>query len=535
MTDPDFALLNGKILTGDPTCPQTESFASFRGNIIAVGSNEDIRYICGKGTDIFDAERRLVIPGFTDGHVHFVQGGLSLLNSDLSGIRSRAEFINRIREDDKRLPQGEWLTGSGWDNTLWEDETLPDRFLLDSAVSDRPVYLVRQDMHMAVVNSRVLDLANTSESTPDPGGGTIDRDPKTGIPTGIIRDSAILLVDKILPEPDAETCRRAIETACRKCRKLGITGVHDITLASHISHLEKAAGHDWFTVRMLLRPPLGEWEKYRSFNHHSRVIKIGGFKAFSDGSLGSGTALFYDPYSDDPSTSGLAHEDLFPPENDDFSRGKLYNHAQAADAEGYNLSVHAIGDRANATVLDIFERIERTNGKRDRRWRIEHAQHLHPDDIRRFGNLGVIASMQPYHCIDDARWCERRIGEERCRSSYPFKSLLESGVRLVFGSDWTVAPLNPLPGIDAAVNRVPVGKDRPWYPEQRISISEALSAYTVNPAHASFDEDSQGTLSPGNFADCAVLSENLFEIPEEEIKNVRVVATIFDGKVVYYN
>ncbi len=537
MIKADFALINGTVWTGDKATPMIEAFAAYRGTIIATGSTENIRQLCSSDTDMYDAEKRFVAPGFIDSHAHFVLGGLSLLQGKISHLSSRDEFENTIRDYEKNLPAEHWLTGTGWDNTVWQNDSLPDRAQLDRAAPGRPVYLVRQDMHMAVVNSRALELAGIDNVTPDPDGGRIDRDPVTGECTGILRDAAMLLVFDILPQQDAETYRTAIETACQECRKNGITGLHDITLPVHIPHLQNSAEQDWFTLRMILHPPLKQWKEviknYASLYSNNSLLRIGGFKAFSDGSLGSSTALFLYPYSDNPSSCGIPHEEMLPAPDDDLSRGALYRDAKIADSEGYNLFIHAIGDRANRTVLDVFEHITQDNKKRDRRWRIEHAQHIHPDDFQRFRDLDVIASVQPYHCIDDARFCEHRIGTERCKNSFAFKSLLDYGVRLVFGSDWTVAPLNPLLGIDAAVNRIPLGERRSWYPEQRITLEEALKAYTVNPAYSAYNENTQGSISSGKTADCVVLSENLFAIPPEYIKNVRVISTIFNSKIVY--
>lgn len=530
MKNADFALINSRIWTGDSTQPTAEAFAAKDGKILAVGATVEVRELCSKNTTLFDAEGKLVIPGFIDGHVHFVMGGSSLIETDLTNINSRELFVNIISRQSRELPPGSWLTGIGWDNSRWAPQDLPHRSWVDTSANDRPIYVIRQDMHMAFANSRALELADINLSTANPDGGIIDRDPVTGQATGIVRDAAMRIVENVIPEPDDGDYSRAIEAACRECGKLGVTGVHDITAMEHIRHLEKASHEDWFRLRFLMRPPLREWETVQEYdqlhNGDPALFRTGGLKAFADGSLGSSTALFLEPYSDNPDSYGVPNDGMFP-------EGNMFRLARDADEAGFHLSIHAIGDKANRQVIETFEKIREVNGKRDRRWRIEHAQHIKPDDFARFAQLKIIASMQPYHCVDDARWCESRIGKERCPTSYAWKTFADLKVPLVFGSDWTVAPLDPLTGIDAAVNRIPVGAHKSWHPEQKISVEEALKAYTINPAYAAFEESIKGTLSPGKFADCVVLSDNLLEIPSENIKDVKVEATIFNGKVVY--
>ena len=530
MNKADFALINGNLRTGEKDTPYAEAIAVYRGKIVFVGSTEEVRTQCDKNTIVFDAENKLVLPGFIDGHVHFLMGGFSLIETDLTGTSSRGEFLNKIKEQHANLTPDAWLTGIGWDHSRWSPTELPQKSWLDSEIPDRPVYVIRQDMHMAFANSRALKLAGIDSSTPDPDGGVIDRDPSNNLPTGILRDAAMRLIENVIPEPDNASYRRAIEKACFECSRFGITGVHDITAMKHIPHLEKASKSDLFTVRMFSRPPLREWKKIQkisqSLKSDPELFRIGGLKAFTDGSLGSSTALFIDPYTDDPDEYGVPNDIMFP-------EGNLLRLALEADKQGFNLSIHAIGDMANRQVLAIYRQIEKKNGKRDRRWRVEHAQHVQKEDFVRFRDLDVISSMQPYHCIDDARWCEIRIGKERCETSYAIKTFADLEVALVFGSDWTVAPLDPLTGIDAAVNRIPVGGKKSWHPEQRISVEEAVKAYTTNPAYAAFEETGKGSIAPGKLADFVVLSDNIFEIAPEEIKNAGVEATIFGGKVVY--
>ncbi|MFC1561801.1 amidohydrolase [candidate division KSB1 bacterium] len=530
MKSADLIVLNGKIWTGVPAKPWAEAFASSGSVITHVGTTEEIRALQAAVTTVFDAERRLVTPGFTDSHLHFMIGGLALLEADLHGVTDRQHFETVIEQKHRELPASEWMLGRGWDNSRWPDSEFPDRTWIDRVCPDRPVYLVRQDMHMALANGLALEKAGISRNTPDPDGGRIDRIEKTGEPSGILREAAMRLAEDVIPPYNKALLQRAIDAGCAKARKTGITSVHDITKLDDIEAIAAASEHESFTLHYRSFPPIRFREQIedmqKSLVTDGNKFRIAGLKAFTDGSLGSRTALFFEPYTDAPGEYGLPNDIMFP-------EGNLLRVATAADRAGFQLIIHAIGDRANAELLDMYEEIHKVNGDRDRRWRIEHAQHIRFEDVRRFKNLGVTSSMQPHHCVDDARWAETRIGAERCGAAYAFRTFLDSGTAVVFGSDWTVAPLNPLLGISAAVNRIPLGGTEPWHPEQRITVEDALRAYTVTPAWSVFDENVCGTIEPGKHADCVILSDNIFEIPTEEIPKTSVAGTVFGGKVVY--
>jgi len=530
MERPDFILINGTIWTGDPAAPRAEAFAARNGVIMAAGSTDEIRRLAAPETGLFDAGKQFVIPGFTDSHTHFVIGGLSLFEVDLNAARDRDSFQAIIRRHDSRLPPGEWMCGGGWDQSRWTPPELPGRQWVDGVCPDRPAYFIRQDMHMALAGGRALERAGIDKRTPDPDGGRIDRDPQTGEPTGILRDAAMRLVERVIPKHDEKAYLRAVEAACGVARSRGVTSVHDVSGMEHLEFLDRAAQEEYFTLRLRSFPPLRFWKSVSEIRGQlaadAKKFRICGVKAFTDGSLGSRTALFFEPYADAPDAYGLPNDIMFP-------EGNLLRLVLDADKAGLQTIIHAIGDKANAQLLDIYRQVCEINGSRDRRWRIEHAQHVRDEDIPRFRELGVIASMQPYHCIDDARWIETRIGAERCRNAYAFKSFLDAGVPMVFGSDWTVAPMDPVKGIAAAVNRIPVGGAEPWRPEQRIPVEEALKGYTVNPPWSVFEERFAGSLSPGRAADCAVLSRNLLEMPPGTIPETAVAATIFNGRVVF--
>ncbi len=505
-----------------------------------MGKNEDVLLMRGPDTQIFDANGHFVVPGFTDSHVHFLLGGLSLLEVDLQEVTGRNDFEAEMLKNHSALPEGSWMRGGLWDNSKWDTPELPDRTWMDNVCPERPVYLMRQDLHMGLANGKALEIAGINRDTPDPDGGRIDRDPVTGEPSGILRDAAMRLVEETIPEYDSSVLIQAVRAACAEASKNGITGVHDMPAFDDVNLLSKISGEEYFNLRYRAFPPIRFWKEVLEIQKEQRDsetsgtplnlsrFRVAGVKAFTDGSLGSRTALFFESYSDAPGEYGLPNDIMFP-------EGNLLRLAGEADAVGLQMVIHAIGDRANSDLLDMYDVIIKKNGKRDRRWRIEHAQHVRKKDFNRFRELEVIASVQPFHCVDDARWAEKRIGSERCRTSFAFRSFLDKNVPVVFGTDWTVAPLNPIYGIDAAVNRVPAREDSPWYPEQRLSVEEALKAYTVTPHYSVFDENLHGAIAPGKAADCAVLSADLLNIPPEEIKNTTVLCTIFNGKIVYRN
>jgi len=527
----DLVLVSAKIWTGDRARPEATAMAVRGGRVVAVGGDEEVRAWRGAKTVVLDAKGRRVVPGFIDCHTHMSMGGVNLLAVDLRHTKDPADFTRKLAEFAKTRPAGAWLTDGAWDHQVWANPVLPTRAMLDPATGDRPACLSRTDGHMMVCSSIALKLARISRDTPDPPGGVVVRD-SAGDPTGVLKDAAMDLIASARPPRTEAEVEEALSTAVRHAAENGVTSVQDLPGdARDLDAWEKLRAGGKLTVRVSYRPSLSEWEKARDRRaamKDDEWLSIGGVKGYMDGSLGSGTALFFRPYADDPKTSGVYAAEAIPLE-------KLEGRVAAADAAGLAVEVHAIGDRANAEILDIYERVAKKNGPKDRRFRVEHAQHLRAEDVPRFAKLGVIASMQPYHAIDDGRWAEKRIGVERCRTTYAFRSLLDSGATVAFGSDWDVAPLSALAGIDAAVNRRTLDGKHPqgWFPEQKISVEEALRAYTANAAFAGFEEKEKGTLAPGKLADFVVLSRDPLTIPVRELDGVRVDRTVVGGRTIY--
>jgi predicted amidohydrolase YtcJ len=478
------------------------------------------------------------VPGFHDSHIHLLGSGQRLGEVALKDARDEAEFGKRLREFDRKLPKGRWLLGGEWDHDRTFGGKLPTAELLDKYVPDRPVFLRRYDGHMAVVNARVLKLAGITDRTPDPSGGVIYRKPDSKEPTGLLRDNAMDLVTErgLIPPPTEAEIIEAVRAALAEARQVGVTSAQDMDGSGRATRrglfrlYQRLARRGQLTLRVELYWPLAEWENLAKVGLNQGFgddwIRIGGLKGFVDGSLGSSTARMFAPFVNEPGSTGVFVTPLT----------KLHEYIRGADKAGLAVAVHAIGDRANAELLDVFAAVTRENGPRDRRFRIEHAQHLRPKDYRRFHHLSVIASMQPYHAIDDGRWAEGRIGRKRCASSYAFRSLLDAKARLAFGSDWSVAPLSPLLGIDAAVNRRTLDGKHPrgWFPEQRITVAEAIDAYTLTAAYAAFQEKNKGSLEPGKLADLVVLSRDILDgTQRDHIAQTEVLLTMVGGRVVY--
>jgi predicted amidohydrolase YtcJ len=464
-----------------------------------------------------------------DGHTHFIFGGLQLASVDLRDADSPAEFISRIKQFAAKLRPGEWMTGGDWDHERWPGTPLPERGWIDSVTPNNPVFVSRLDGHMALANSAALRLARMSRTTRDIPGGTIVRD-RTGEPTGVLKDEAQGPVLSVIPVPSASQSDSAINRALAWAASKGVTGVSDVSVPwFEVAALKRAKAKGALTTRISVYVPLGDWRRMadtvRANGPGDAWLRVAGVKGYVDGSLGSTTALFYEPYNDAPATSGL----MVTPED------SLRRWIGGADSAGLQVVVHAIGERANGLLLDIYDSVATTHGPRDRRFRIEHAQHLRRQDIDRIARTGVIASMQPYHAVDDGRWAEKRIGPERIRTTYAFRSLLDRGARLAFGSDWTVAPLDPLLGIYAAVTRRTLDGKHPggWVPQEKITVEEALRAYTAGNAYGVFAEKTRGKLVPGYLADLVLLDQDLTAIPPEAIERARVVTTIVGGRVVY--
>jgi len=528
----DLVLLNGTVWTVNPSQPWAEAVAVKGDRILDVGSSHSIRKLASVRTEIIDLKGDLVLPGFIDSHTHFLDGGFSLLSIRLREAESREAFIARIRDKAKELERGEWILNGNWDHQSFSPPELPHRDWIDAVTPHNPVFVNRLDGHMALANSLALKIAGVSKDTPSPDGGEILKDPETGEPTGILKDAALELVAKHIPEPSPGAKLRAAEVALRHAAECGVTSVHDMASAENFEVYQELLRNNKLTARLYVYIPITEVEVYSRLRlktpFGNDFLKIGGLKGFVDGSLGSSTALFFEPYADDPDVTGLFHSQMFP-------EGIMEQRIMEADRAGLQVAIHAIGDKANHTILDIMEKVIAGNGERDRRWRVEHAQHLLPEDIERFARLGIIASVQPYHAIDDGRWAESKIGRERCRATYAFQSLLEGGTVLACGSDWTVAPLDPLSGIYAAVTRRTLDGKHPegWFPEQKISLEEAIKGYTLNGAFAEFSEESKGSIEAGKLADLVVLTRNIFAVSPEEIVDAKAKMTIFNGEIVY--
>lgn len=529
---PTLIIFNARIHTMDPARPVAEAVAVYGNRICAIGSSKEIKALSGGQTRIIDAHEQLVLPGFNDAHVHFLSGGFQLASVDLRSASSPEEFANRIRLFAEKLPPGRWVTGGDWDHERWPSAPLPTKELIDRYTPNTPVFVNRLDGHMSLANSLALKLAGVSRESKDPPGGLIVRDPKTGEPTGVLKDAAMSFVWKVVPESSFEEKLSAARAATDHAARYGVTSVQDMSAGNDLGVYQTILERGELKTRVYAVSPLPSWERLARIGVRARfgsdMLRIGGLKGFADGSLGSTTAFFYEPYNDAPDTHGLAGDEMFP-------EGKMFERVRSADRAGLQVMIHAIGDRANDSILSIYEQVIHDNGERDRRFRIEHAQHLRRQDIARFAKDQVIASMQPYHSIDDGRWAEKRIGHERAKTTYAFRTLLDAGAVLAFGTDWTVAPLDPLLTIYAAVTRRTLDGRNPqgWIPEQKISVAEAVRAYTVGSAYAEFSEKEKGTISLGKLADLVIIDADLFQINPNEIEKARVVMTIMDGRIVY--
>jgi predicted amidohydrolase YtcJ len=523
---------NAKIWTVDDGHPQAEALAVWRDRVVAVGTNSEVNGWRGPFTKVYDAHGALLLPGFNDAHVHFVDGGDHLKQVQLKDAKSQQEFARRLAERAALTAKGDWVTGGDWDEQQWTPANLPTKELIDADTPETPVWVNRYDGHESLANSVLLKMAGITAQTPDPPGGEIVHDAQ-GNPTGVLRDAAQGLVDKITPPMTREHRMRALRQALEHAASLGVTSVQDMNPSyEDVAAYVELAEQGRLTARIYAAPLETTWKDQakiglrRGFG--SQYLRLGAVKGYADGSLGSETAYFFDPFTDAPQTRGLLSDEMHPPE-------AMEQRLQGADAAGLQLCIHAIGDQAISMTLDIFEQIEKANGRRDRRWRIEHSQHMVEKDFARYAHLGVIASVQPYHAIDDGRWAEKRIGPDRVKRTYAFRSFLDHGVRLAFGTDWSVAPLNPMWSIYAAVTRATLDGKTPngWVPDQKLTVAEAVEAYTMGSAYAEFQENEKGSITPGKLADFVVLSDDIFKIAPAAIKDVKVKATFVGGKAVY--
>lgn len=529
------AFVNGKVFTVNANQPFAEAVIIEDNKIVFVGSNKDAENMIDSSTEVIDLENKSMLPGFIDSHLHFTSGGYYLLGINLRPAKSKEEFAQllsdyvTLREKNPKL-KDKWITGGRWDHESWDLKEVPTKELIDEFSKNTPIFVSRIDGHMGLANSKALEIAGITKDTPNPDGGLIMKDPVTGEPTGILKDNAMDLITYIIPKKSLEENIIATMRALDEAKKLGITSIHDMTQPGQLEAYNKIKNDYNLTCRIYSIWPINFYKDLVNENIKSGsgdiYIRRGGLKGYADGSLGAKTAWFYGTYAND-TTHGLAMDVIL--------NGELKEWTFDADKKNLQICVHAIGDKANNYMLNLYKNIKSENPSRDRRFRIEHAQHLIPGDIKRFAEIGVIASVQPYHAIDDGVWAENRIGPERIHFTHVYKSLLEKKVTVVFGTDWPVAPLNPLLGIYAAVTRRTVdGKNSDgWIPEQKISVEDAIKCYTLNGAYASFEEDIKGSIEVGKLADLVVLSDDILTIDPVKIKDAKVEMTVFDGKVIY--
>lgn len=528
----DLVITNAKIWTGDKSSPNAAGVAVLGDRIVAVGSNADVESWRGSRTKIIDAGGELLLPGFNDAHVHFVGGGMDLDGIELKDVTSAQEFAKRIGERAKITAKDQWILGGEWDETKWNPPSTPTADLIDAVTPNNPVFVSRYDGHMALANSVALRLAGVTAKTPDPPGGTIVRNAK-GNPTGALKDAAMDYVFKVIPPLSHEQRLKTVKKALAHAASLGVTSFQNMSeefanIAAYAELLERGE----LTARVYAAPDIPNVaDETRIGIRHAfggPFLRIGALKAYADGSVGSRTAYFFEPFLDDSKNRGLLAEGMQP-------ISLMRDRFLSADAAGLQICTHAIGDQGISIILDLYEEIEKQHGPADRRLRIEHAQHMAAKDFERFAKLNVIASMQPYHAIDDGRFVERYIGRDRSSRTYAFRTFLDHGVRLAFGTDWPVAPLNPMLGIYAAVTRETLDGKNPqgWFPEQKLTVAESVEAYTMGSAYAEFQDKEKGSITVGKLADMVLLSDDIFSIEKDKIRDVKVLKTFVGGKLVW--
>ena len=525
----DLVVTNANVRTMNGAQKQATSIAVLGGKIIAVGSDADTKPLIGPKTKVIDANGKLVIPGFNDAHVHFMETGAQLSSVDLRSTKSPQEFVQRIKDFAAKLPKGRWILGGQWDHENWTPNDLPTAALIDAATPDNPVFINRLDGHMSLANSLAMRRAGIDKNVKDVAGGEIVRE-TSGNPTGVFKDSATVYIDKVIPALSFDQQLEAGQAATDHAASLGVTSVQDMSAGTSIGAYQELLRRGTLKTRIYGCSPMNDFKRWENtgvrFAFGDAMLRVGCLKAYADGSLGSTTAWFFDPYLDAPNSSGLAMADV---------TTTMRQTIQDAGKAGLQVRVHAIGDRANATILDHFQAVEKAGGEPDRRFTIEHAQHVRIEDLKRFGPMKVVASMQPFHIIDDGRWAWKRLDEKRLKGTYAFRTILDSGGVLAFGSDSPVAPLNPLYGVYGAVTRRTLDDKNPggWIPEQKISVEETVKAFTSGSAYAEFQEKVKGTIEVGKLADFVILSDDIFTIDPVKIWEVKVLTTVMDGRIVY--
>jgi len=528
----DLIVRDARIWTVNRGQPEAEAVAILNGRFVAVGSEHEIAAWRGPKTVVYDAGGRRLLPGFNDAHVHFASGGADLDSVQLNDVTDAAEFARRIAAHAARTPPGDWLQGGNWDETKWPGQALPTHALIDAVTEKVPVAIARYDGHMVLTNALAMRLAGITAATPDPPGGLIVRDTK-GNPTGILKDAALDLLTKVIPAPSHEARRGAIEVALRHAAALGVTSVQDMNPnfadVAVYAELEKE-GH--LTTRVYAAPSISDADAQihlgLRYAFGSPQLRLGAVKGYADGSIGSATAYFYEPFLDAPDNRGLLSDEMQP-------LSLMRDRMTRADAAGLQLCTHAIGDAGIAAILDLYAEIARAHGSKDRRWRIEHAQHMAAADFDRFAALGVIASVQPYHAIDDGRWVEARIGHDRASRTYAFRTFLEHGVRLALGTDWSVAPLDPMLTLYAATTRATLDGKHPdgWFAGQKLTVREAIEAYTMGSAYAEFQDHEKGSIEAGKLADMVLLDRDILAIDPAQFRSVRVLRTWLGGRLIF--
>ncbi len=525
------AFINGIIYTANDNQPYAEAVITEGKNILFTGSDKEAKAIIDEHTEVFDLEKHLMLPGLIDNHTHFIYGGFYLLGLDLRPAKSVGEFISILKTYVGKNT-GKWITGGNWNHESWDIKLLPTKKLIDNFSTDTPVFINRIDGHIGLANSLALKIAGISRHSENPAGGIIDKD-SNGEPTGILKDSAITLVTSVIPPPTEHEYYEAALASLEEAKRFGITSIQDITLKNDLITYQNLLQNEELSCRIYTRLPLQDYANLVNagikYNFGNDKLKIGSLKAFSDGSLGANTAWFIDSYNDSPENFGLPMEIVL--------NGNLSQWSLDADKNKLQLSIHAIGDKANSYLLYLLSDIIEKNGDWDRRFRIEHAQHVKKSDLKRISKLKAIVSAQPYHLHDDGNWAEKKIGFNRVQESFSFRSMLNSGVILCFGSDFPVVSLNPMLGIYSAVTRrTSDGQNHDgWVSNEKISIEEAIKCYTINNAYAAFEEGIKGSIEPGKLADMVVLNENILSIDHENIKDVKVKMTILDGEIIYNN
>ncbi|MFK7983486.1 MAG: amidohydrolase [Saprospiraceae bacterium] len=517
-------ITNANIWTANANQPKAQAFAIAGDTILAIGNHQAIQPFKGDNTKVVDLQGKFITPGLIDCHVHLMMGGNALLSVELRDANTPAIFTQRIADYAKTIDKGAWILEGNWDHTLWGSE-LPHKKWIDEFTQDNPVAIYRLDGHMILANSAALKIAGINKNTPDVKSGKIIKD-KNGNLTGVLKGNAMNAVLDAIPPLSATRKENGLKAAMKYLLANGVTSVHDVDSIGTYPVAKKLKDAGELNLRIYSVNPVYRWQELAKINlQNDNLLKRGGLKGFVDGSLGSHTAAFHHGYTDQPADKGFFLN----------SATDLRKWVDNADKADFQVMVHAIGDSAIHALLDIYEDIIQKNGKKDRRLRIEHAQHLAPVDIKRFGQLGVIPSMQPYHAIDDGRWAEALIGPERIKTTYAFKSLLDANATIAFGSDWPVAPAIPLLGIHAAVTRQTLDGKNPngWVPEQKISVEQALLAYTKNAAFAAFEEDIKGTLEVGKLADFVVFNADLTKVAPTKIKEVKVLQTYLGGRKVF--